>query len=116
MYSYSECMATDGDRRCSEPSADAPYHSGEGCSPVNVRLGGPPEAALPVSGVRGFCPVAPVTAHPVGEVAIVVLVVVHHDGRQESERHAEGSCRLPLCSASPSGTDSDVIPAHWCRR
>lgn len=75
---------------------DASYRGGEGCSPVNVCLGGPSEAALPVSGVSGVGPVAPVTAHPFGEVAVVVLVVVHNDGGQESERHA-GSCAGRLC-------------------
>lgn len=52
-----------------------------------MRLCRSSETALSLPGVCSFCSVTPVAAHPLGEVAIVVLVVIHHESRQEPEGH-----------------------------
>lgn len=46
-----------------------------------------PETAFPLSVLSNFCSVSPVAAHPFGEIAIVVVVVVHDKSRQEPEGH-----------------------------
>lgn len=63
------------------------HHSGERRPSVHVRLCRSSETALSFSGVCSFCSVTPVAAHPLGEVAIVILVVIHNKSRQEPEGH-----------------------------
>lgn len=69
------------------PTAAGPHHSRQRCSPVRLRLCCSSEAAFPFSGVSGFCSVAPVAAHPLGEVPVVILVIIHNKSGQEPERH-----------------------------
>lgn len=52
---------------------------------------------------------APVTAHPLSEVSIIIIIVVHDESRQEPERH-DGVVREPL-----GADDERVIPAEWHR-
>lgn len=46
-----------------------------------------PETAFSLSVLSNFCSVSPVAAHPFGEIAIVVVVVIHDESRQEPEGH-----------------------------
>lgn len=73
--------------RTASGKAGAAHHGRQGGSPVHMGLGRSSEAALPLSGGCSFCAVTPVAAHPLGEVAVVVLVVVHHERGQEPEGH-----------------------------
>lgn len=109
--------------------AGASHHGRQRCSSVRVRLCRSSEAALPFSGVCSFCSVTPVAAHPLGEVAIVILVVIHHKSRQEPEGHDSpaGVCcwffsslsfREPTqcCSTSSGPTAASLIRVDWRRR
>ena len=52
-------------------------------------------------------PVAPVAAHPVGEVPVVVVVIVHGEGGQQPQRHGHyGLLRAPKCVEGVCVADS----------
>lgn len=80
------------------------HHGGERRPSVHVRLCRPSETALSFSGVSSFCSVTPVAAHPLGEVAIVVLVVIHHKSRQQPEGHDSPVGAFPLSPCSEAHT------------
>lgn len=76
-----------------------PYHAGQRGTAVSFVARGPPKTPFPIFGVLLPYPVPPVTAHPVGEVPIIVLVIVHikpgkQPKRQLGKRCAELSVRL----------------------
>lgn len=92
------------------PNAAGPHHSRQRCSPVRLRLCRSSETAFPFSGVSGFCSVTPVAAHPLGEVTVVILVVIHNKSGQEPERH----CSLVVLGAHraagrPGATGESLI-------
>lgn len=66
---------------------NVPYHCWQWCSSVYLRFCRSSKTAFSFSGVSGFCSMTPVTAHPFCEVAIIILVIIHNESRQESERH-----------------------------
>lgn len=73
-----------------------------------------PEAAFSFSVLSDFGSVSPVAAHPLSEIAVVVVVVVQAEGRQEPEGHGgsvKGSLFLPQVSKRPAG-DEDGDPAR----
>lgn len=58
-------------------------------------FGRPSEAVFSLSGAARVGSVTPVTAHPLGEVSVVVLVVVRGERRQQPERHGEAVQEVP---------------------
>lgn len=66
------------------------YHAGQWSPAVTRGLSGPPEAPLALLSSLVSASVSPVAAHPFGEVSIVVIVVVHDDGREQTQRQLGG--------------------------
>jgi len=67
-----------------------PYHAGQRSTAVSFVAGGPLEA--PLSFFIVLLPVPPITAHPLGEVPIIVLIIVHKNGWKQSKRQRESWC------------------------
>ena len=89
LLSFSTCVTN--------PNAGS-HHCWEWSPSVRMFFCSSSEAASSFSVFPDFCSVSPVAAHPSGEVAVVVLVVIHDKSRQEPEGHGGDAMGAALCS------------------
>lgn len=69
-----------------------PYHAGQRGTAVSFVAWGPPKTSLPIFGVLLPYPVPPVAAHPLGEVPIIVLIIVHNKRGKQPKRQLGNRC------------------------
>lgn len=76
------------------------YHCWERSPSVRMLCCRSSETAFLFSVFSDLCSVSPVAAHPFCEVAIVILLVIHGESRQEPEGHGGNVKGASVCSKS----------------